>query len=410
MLFSYFLKRFVKIGTINVIDSKGNSYCYAATPSPNVTLRLHSKRIEYRLCSSPMLALGEGYMNGELTIENGDIYDFLTLCSMNDKLCHFSPVETLINKLASLRHLFHQHNPIIKSRQNVAHHYDLSEDLYRLFLDKDMQYSCAYFKNLEDDIETAQENKKRHLAAKLQLKPGQHVLDIGCGWGGLAMTLAREADVFVTGLTLSEEQHRVATDRVRNAGLEDRIRFYLRDYRQEQGRYDRIISVGMFEHVGIKHYDEFFKQISTLLNEDGIAVLHSIGCSTGPSRPNPWLHKYIFPGGYCPALSETLAALEPAQLYVTDIEILHQHYAETLRHWRMRFLAKREKAKEIWGIRFCRMWEFYLASCEVAFRNRGFMVFQIQMVRNATLAPLTRDYIEEEEEKLRDVASQLKIA
>lgn len=392
MLFSYLLKRFVKIGTLNFIDSKGKSRIYAATSAPQVSFRIHSKRLERRFCSSPRIALGEGYMNGEITIEKGDIYDFLSFCAVNDQQYHFSPVETLIRHLTSLRRLFHQHNPITKARRNVAHHYDLSEDLYRLFLDKDMQYSCAYFTNLDEDIETAQENKKRHLAAKLQLKPGQHVLDIGSGWGGLAITLARESGVFVTGLTLSEEQHRVATERVKAAGLEDRVRFYLRDYRQEKTTYDRIISVGMFEHVGLKHFDEFFGQISSLLNEDGIALLHSIGCSTGPNRPNPWLNKYIFPGGYSPALSEALAAIEPARLYVTDIEILHQHYAETIRHWRMRFLANQKKVKELWGERFFRMWEFYLASCEVAFRNCGYMVFQIQMVRNPALAPLTRDY------------------
>ena len=282
------------------------------------------------------------------------------------------------------------------------HHYDLSEDLYRLFLDKDMQYSCAYFKSLEDDLETAQENKKFHLAAKLCLKPGQRILDIGSGWGGLAITLAREAGVDVTGLTLSEEQHRVATERAKSAGLEKHVRFYLRDYRQETETYDRIVSVGMFEHVGVKHYKEFFKKISSLLKEDGIALLHSIGYSLGPSKPNSWLNKYIFPGAYSPALSETLSALEPLKLHVTDIEILHHHYAETLRHWRMRFLAHQDKVKSLWGDRFFRMWEFYLASCEVAFRKRGFMVFQIQMMRNPEYAPLARDYIGETEREYAD--------
>ena len=213
--------------------------------------------------------------------------------------------------------------------------------------------------------------------------------------------MLRDDNVFVTGLTLSEEQHRVATERVKEAGLEDRVRFYLRDYREEKMIYDRIVSVGMFEHVGVKHYAEFFKQISSLLKEDGSAVLHSIGCSAGPSTPNPWLNRYIFPGGYCPALSETLAALEPAKLHVTDVEILHNHYAETLRHWRERFLTNQDKVQEQWGDRFFRMWDFYLASCEVAFRKRGYMVFQIQMMKNPELVPLTRDYIAEEERKPR---------
>lgn len=406
MLFSYFLKKFVKIGTLNFTDCRGKTCLHSATPTPRVALQLHSRSLEWRLCYSPLLALGEGYTDGKLAVENGDIYDFLMFCATNDQKRKFSPFETLITQLGTLRRLFHQHNPIYKSRSNVAHHYDLSEELYRLFLDKDMQYSCAYFKSLDDDLETAQENKKRHLAAKLQLKPGQRVLDIGSGWGGLAISLALESGVDVTGLTLSEEQHRVATERAKSAGLEDRVRFYLRDYRQETGTYDRIVSVGMFEHVGVKHYHEFFTQISSLLNEDGIALLHSIGCSTGPSRPNPWLNKYIFPGGYCPSLSETLSALEPAQLYVTDVEILQHHYAETLRHWRKRFLANQKKVKELWGERFYRMWEFYLAACEVAFRKRGFMVFQIQMVRNPEMAPLTRDYIGEEEERLKRASPQ----
>ncbi len=403
MLFRYFLKRLVKIGTLTFIDSKGKAYIYSATATPKVTLRIHSKALEHRLCYSPMVSLGEGYMDGDLTVENGDIYDFLTFCAINLQKNDFSPVETVLNNMNALRLFFHDYNPIPKAQKNVVHHYDLSEDFYRLFLDKDMQYSCAYFRCLDDSLEVAQENKKRHLAAKLRLQPGQRVLDIGCGWGGLALMLAREFGVNVTGLTLSEEQHRVATERAKKDGLQDRVRFYLRDYRQEKDVYDRIVSVGMFEHVGIKHYSEFFNQVSNLLKDDGFAVLHSIGCSRGPSRPNPWLKKYIFPGGYCPALSETLEALEPENLYVTDIEILHHHYAETLREWRSRFLENQDKVRKIWGDRFFRMWNFYLSSCEVAFRKRGFMVFQIQMMKNPELAPLTRDYIGEGEQKKSNV-------
>ncbi len=399
MLLNFFLKGFIKVGTLNLIDCHGKSYLFSATPSPKITVRLHSKFIEKRLCYSPMLALGEGYMDEELTIEKGDIYDLLNFCAINLQKNRVSPFQKLTESLDFLRYFFHEKNPIHKSRSNAAHHYDLSEDLYRLFLDKDMQYSCAYFKSLKDNLETAQENKKRHLAAKLQLKPELKVLDIGSGWGGLAIFLAREAGIDVTGLTLSEEQHRVATERVREAGLQNRVRFHLRDYRQETGKYDRIVSVGMFEHVGVKHYSEFFTQISSLLKENGVALLHSIGCSTGPSRPNPWLNKYIFPGGYCPALSETLSSLEPANLYVTDIEVLHHHYAETLRHWRTRFLDNQDKVKKQWGTRFFRMWDFYLASCEVAFKKKGYMVFQMQMMKHPQFAPLTRDYIAKEEEE-----------
>lgn len=400
MFFHRIMKQFVKIGTLNVIDKDGRNYCYSATPSPAITIQIHSKSVENRLCYSPILALGEGYMEGNITIEKGDIYDFLTFCATNLQKGNFSLIEKVADRLSPITRLLHEKNPIHKSHKNVAHHYDLSEDLYRLFLDQDMQYSCAYFNSLDDDLETAQINKKRHLASKLQLKPGQKILDIGSGWGGLAISLARVADVEVTGLTLSEEQHRVATERVKAAGLEDRVRFCLRDYREERGTYDRIVSVGMFEHVGVKHYNEFFSQISSLLREDGIALLHSIGCSTGPTTANAWIKKYIFPGGYAPALSETLRAIEPSKLYVTDIEVLHQHYAETLRHWRSRFLFHQDKIKEVWGEKFFRMWDFYLASCEVAFRKRGYMVFQIQMMRNPELVPLTRDYIWEEEENL----------
>lgn len=400
MLFQHFLKRFIKVDTLTLIDNRGKVHHFSATPTPNITLRLKSKKIEWRLFCCPLLALGEGYMEGDLTIEKGDIYDFLAYCALNFKQSNVSLTQRLSGNIATLRRFLHANNPIYKAKSNVAHHYDLSEDLYRLFLDKDMQYSCAYFRTLEDDLETAQENKKHHLAAKLRLKPGQKVLDIGSGWGGLAITLAREANVDVTGLTLSEEQYRVAMERVREAGLQDRVRFYLRDYRQETGLYDRIVSVGMFEHVGVKHYFEFFTQISSLLKEEGMALLHSIGCSSGPTIPSPWLQKYIFPGGYSPALSETLEKLEAAKLYVTDIEILHHHYAETLRHWRTRFLAHQDKVKEVWGERFLRMWDFYLASCEVAFRKRGYMVFQIQMMRTPEFAPLTRDYIGEEEARM----------
>lgn len=399
MLVFKFLKQFIKYGTLNLINSRGKSFTFVGTPSPKIAIRLHSKSIEHRLFLTPMLALGEGYMDGDITIEEGDIYQLLLFCSKNDN-CASGLLKTLISRLASLRNIYHRCNPIHKSLKNVAHHYDLSENLYRLFLDEDMQYSCAYFKTLEDDLETAQVNKKHHIAAKLLLKPGQRVLDIGSGWGGLAITLAQEWDVDVTGLTLSEEQHRVATERVKQAGLEKRVRFLLRDYRHETGSYDRIVSVGMFEHVGLKHYHEFFSKVSSLLAPDGLALLHSIGYSKGPDIPNPWLNKYIFPGGYAPALSETLATIEPSGLTVTDIEILHHHYAETLRHWRARCVQKQQIIIDSWGERFYRMWEFYLASCEVAFRARGFMVFQIQMFKNPEIAPLTRNYIQEEETSL----------
>ena len=401
MLLFNFLKRFTNFGTLTIIDSQGRIYEFIGTKSPKITLRLHSKKIERRLYFFPMLALGEGYMDGDITVEDGDIYDLLLFCAANDK--ESGLFVTLMKKLTAFRHAYHQYNPVHASRKNVAHHYDLSENLYRLFLDEDMQYSCAYFTKLEDSLETAQINKKAHIAAKLILKPGLRVLDIGSGWGGLAITLAREADVDVTGLTLSEEQHRVATQRVKEAGLETQVRFHLRDYRQETGAYDRIVSVGMFEHVGVKHFDDFFLKVSSLLTPEGIALLHSIGCSSGPNIPNPWLSKYIFPGGYAPALSETLSSIESSGLYVTDIEILHHHYAETLRHWRLRYQKREKEIKLKWGERFYRMCDFYLASCEVAFCKRDYMAFQIQMFKNHEMSPLTRNYIRGEEVKLLNI-------
>lgn len=397
MLLNTFLKQFIKVGTLNIRNSRGKTYVFYGTQTPQITLCLHSKSIERRLYLSPLMALGEGYMNEEFSIEQGNIFDFLMFCAENLQHSSLPIFETIKYRLFSP--FLHSPNSIHKSQKNVAHHYDLSEDFYNLFLGRDMQYSCAYFRDRTDSLDTAQKNKKKHIAAKLHLRPGQKILDIGCGWGGLALSLARDKEVEVTGLTLSEEQLKIAKARAKQAGLENRIRFYLRDYRQETKTYDRIVSIGMFEHVGKQHYPEFFKKISSLLKENGLALLHSIGCSTGPTFPNPWLNKYIFPGGYSPALSETLAALEASKLYVTDVEILHHHYAETLCHWRNRFMANQEIIIQKWGKHFLHMWEYYLASCEVAFRKRGYMVFQIQMVKNPDSASLTRDYIYEKERK-----------
>jgi cyclopropane-fatty-acyl-phospholipid synthase len=289
----------------------------------------------------------------------------------------------------------HQYNPIGKAQANVAHHYDLSDTLYDLFLDADRQYSCAYFIRPDDTLERAQAQKKRHIAAKLLLRPGQKILDIGCGWGGLALYLAKIADAEVTGVTLSKEQHQVARRRAAEAGLAGRVDFKLLDYRLESGRFDRIVSVGMFEHVGVGHYDEFFGALRQLLADDGVALLHTIGRADGPGETNTWIRKYIFPGGYSPALSEVLPAIERAGLYVTDVEVLRLHYAETLRHWRQRVLANRERIVALYDERFLRMWEFYLAGSEVTFRHAGHVVFQIQLAKRVDAVPLTRDYIAE---------------
>jgi cyclopropane-fatty-acyl-phospholipid synthase len=365
---------------------------FSGAPGPEVTIRLHNRALNRKLFFNPRLYAGEAYMDGALTVEGGTIYDFLDLVSWNMERAPRHPFRPIYAGFGKFLRGLQQYNPIHRSRANVAHHYDLSERLYELFLDKDRQYSCAYFAHPSDDLETAQLNKKRHLAAKLLLRPGQRVLDIGSGWGGLALYLAGECGVEVTGLTLSTEQHRVATQRAAAAGLSDRVRFHLKDYREETGTYDRIVSVGMFEHVGIVQFQTFFDKVKALLAEDGIAMLHAIGRGDGPGVTNPWIRKYIFPGGYSPALSEVLPAVEKSGLWVTDVEILRLHYAETLRAWQRRFQANREEIRKLYDERFCRMWEFYLAGAEVTFRRHEYMVWQMQLSRTVDAVPLTRDY------------------
>ena len=339
-------------------------------------------------------------MEGHLTVEDGTIYDFLSLLGQNIETHGQHPFHLMVEMLSRLFKRFQQFNPHVLSKKNVAHHYDLSQKLYELFLDPDLQYSCAYFESPETDLETAQENKKRHIAAKLMISPGQSVLDIGSGWGGLAIFLAKTIGARVTGITLSENQLEESHKKAKNEGLTDLIDFYLRDYRDQAGTFERIVSVGMFEHVGIGHFPNFFMTYKNLLADNGIALLHTIGRSSPPSVTDPWVRKYIFPGGYIPALSEVLPAIEKTGLIVTDVEILHAHYAETIRHWRARFNANRDTIKTIYDERFCRMWEFYLASSEVSFRFLGMTVFQIQMVKKSRLLPLKRDYIEKLENEM----------
>jgi len=332
-------------------------------------------------------------MDGTLTIEEGSLYDFIDLLAANLEGLPEGFLRRFLNGSVTALRRLRQYNPASRARRNAAHHYDLSDNLYGLFLDQDRQYSCAYFCDSSDDLDTAQLNKKRHIAAKLLTHPGQRVLDIGSGWGGLALYLASECGVDVTGLTLSVEQHRVAVRRAAAAGLSDRVRFYVRDYRQEFGHYDRIVSVGMFEHVGINHYNAFFTRLKSLLAPDGVALLHSIGRIDGPGSTNPWIRKYIFPGGYIPALSEVLPVVERFRFWVTDVEILRLHYAETLKSWRHRFERNRDRLRAIYDERFCRMWEMYLVGSEVAFRRGGCMVFQLQLAKAVDTVPLTRDYI-----------------
>src|SRR5215813_1341690 len=337
MLLTHFFKRIITVGRLRVVDARGRSHAFEGSSGASVAIRLRDPALHWKLLVRPRLYLPEAYVDGALTIEEGSLYDLIDLLAANIECLPEGILGRLLNgTVAPLRRL-HQYNPVSRARQNVAHHYDLSDRLYELFLDRDRQYSCAYFYDSNDDLDTAQLNKKRHIAAKLLIRPGQRVLDIGAGWGGLALYLAGECGADVTGLTLSVEQHKIATRRAAAAGLADRVRFYLRDYREEFDRYDRIVSVGMFEHVGINHYSGFFAKCAELLEDDGVMLLHSIGRSEGPNATNPFIAKYIFPGGYIPALSEVLAAVERAGLLATDIEVLRLHYAETLKAWRARF-------------------------------------------------------------------------
>jgi cyclopropane-fatty-acyl-phospholipid synthase len=395
MLASHFFRHLISVGTLTVIDAGGRTHRFVGSDGPRVTIRLHDKALHRKLLLNPYLAVGEAYMDGTLTVEDGTLYDALDLACRNVVRLDSYPLQRLQERLKRLLRTLHTYNPIGRAQRNVAHHYDLSGTLYDLFLDADRQYSCAYFVGDNDSLEVAQDNKKLHLAAKLLLQPGQKVLDIGSGWGGLALYLARLAGVDVTGVTLSTEQQKVAQDRARAAGIADKVRFHLRDYREESGTYDRIVSVGMFEHVGAAHYREFFAKARDLLTEDGVMLLHSIGRMEPPGGTNPWLRKYIFPGGYTPALSEVFAAAERVGLWVTDVEVLRLHYAATLREWRRRFESNRDKIRAIYDERFCRMWEFYLVGCELSFRHLGQMVFQMQLSRRLDTVPLTRDYIAE---------------
>ncbi len=393
MLASRLFERIITVGRLRVRDAGGRFHTFDGSPGASVTIRLHDPALHWKLLVRPRLYLGEAFMDGTLTVEEGSLYDLIDLLAVNLEAMPEGLLARLLNGSVTLLRRVHQYNPLPRARQNAAHHYDLSEQLYDLFLDKDRQYSCAYFYDGGNDLDVAQLNKKQHIAAKLLVRPGQRVLDIGSGWGGLALYLASEHGADVTGLTLSVEQHKAAMRRVAAAGLSERVRFYLRDYREELGRYDRIVSVGMFEHVGINHYSAFFAKVKSLMTPDGIALLHSIGRKDGPGSTHPWIRKYIFPGGYAPALSEVLPTVERSKLWITDIEILRLHYAETLRAWRDRFERNRDRLSRIYDERFCRMWEMYLISSEVAFRRQDHMVFQMQLSKAIDTVPLTRDYL-----------------
>jgi cyclopropane-fatty-acyl-phospholipid synthase len=403
-LLQFLLKTFIRRGTFRVTTSRGSIFTFGDGTGQPVSVRFASRSAEWGILLDPELKFGESYMDGSFLVEEGTIADVLAIAlGQKSEVPHWARLQGL---LRYLRRRLSQFNPRSRARRNVAHHYDLDGRLYSLFLDADRQYSCAYFEKPGQSLDDAQLAKKRHLAAKLMIEPSKRVLDIGCGWGGLGLYLAEVGGADVTGITLSHEQHVIANERAAEKGLNERARFRLQDYRDVTGSYDRIVSVGMFEHVGVNHYDTFFQKSAQLLADDGVMVLHSIGRSEGPNVTSPWIAKYIFPGGYIPALSEVLPRIEKAGLLVTDIEILRLHYAETLKHWRERFLAHREEAERIYDQRFVRMWEFYLAASEMSFREWNMMVMQIQLTKCQGVVPTTRDYIVSEERRLAAAESQ----
>ncbi len=391
----------VKTGNLSITGPDGKKHTFGDGTGAPVHVHIKTRRAVRAIALDPMLAVPESYMDGDIDFIEGDTLDLLRVGFQNMGPAGIDAVWS--KAIEGLRNTFRrlqQVNTTKRSKRNVQRHYDLSGELYKLFLDKDMQYSCAYFETPETSLEEAQAAKKRHLAAKLRLKPGQTVLDIGSGWGGLGLYLAKNFDVDVLGVTLSTEQHGFATERAQAEGLENHVHFEIKDYRNISERFDRIVSVGMFEHVGLNHYRTFFDKCAQMLKPDGVMVLHSIGRSGPPYATSAFIRKYIFPGGYIPALSEVLPAIEKSGLVVNDIEILRLHYAETLKNWRARFLANRDKAKALYDERFCRMWDFYLAGSEAAFRWQDLMVFQIQLTRKNDTLPITRGYIEKTEKAL----------
>ncbi len=388
------LERLIRQGQLSVTFFDGGVQRYGDGSGAPISVRLHSADLARKLVLHPQLALGEAYMDGDLTIADDDLHGMLSLMMTN--IMQFN-MGYWHRKADNLRHQINRltlKTHLRAARRNVQHHYDLSDDLYELFLDPDKQYSCAYFRTPEMTLEQAQAAKKQHIAKKLLLKPGMKVLDIGCGWGGMGLMMARDYGAEVVGVTLSERQHEIATKRAADAGLAERCSFLLQDYRNVEQRFDRIVSVGMLEHVGHSQYDCYFQKLRQLLKPDGVALIHTIGRSTPPEEAvSPWISKYIFPGGYAPALSELMQSLEKSELFATDIEVWRMHYARTLQIWRDRFEANIDAARQLYDDRFCRMWRFYLISSELSFSIFGLVVFQLQISRDQTAVPLTRDYI-----------------
>ena len=392
MLFSI-LKQIKFKGRLEIVDYYKNKY-YFGEGKDFSKIRLTNKSIERKLFFNPSLHLGEGYMNGEILIEEGSLDDFIKIISSS--YFEFKSTNKIFNMyegISTLFKSFQQINKLVKSKQNVAHHYDLNEKIYKLFLDKDMQYSCAYFKNENISLEQAQIDKKKHIIEKLQIKENMAVLDIGCGWGGMALQIAKDTGANVKGITLSKNQFATAQRRAQEEGLNEKVTFALQDYRDEKNNYDRIVSVGMFEHVGLQYYSVFFSKIYDLLKDSGVFLLHTIGQKTKPSATSPWIRKYIFPGGYVPSLSEILISTEKLDINITDIEVLRMHYSYTLDKWYNKIKKNKEEILNMFDEKFFRMWKFYLLISKYSFISMGNVVFQIQIAKNINNLPLTRNYI-----------------
>ena len=398
------LRKAVRKGRLTVIGPADEVETFGGTePGPEATIRIHDPAYDWKIAFNPELKAAEAYMDGALTVEEGDIHSFLEVFFANKRSFDLSAGQAFWRTVARRARRLHQHNPVARSRANVLHHYELGDELYQLFLDEDAQYSCAYFPTGTETLEEAQMAKKRHVAAKLNLIDGQRVLDIGCGWGGLALYMARVAKVEVLGVTLSHDQARVATTRAEAMGLSDRVRFEVRDYREIGERFDRIVSVGMLEHVGAHHLAGYFRTVRDRLAPDGVALIHSISTKSPPGVTGPFIRKYIFPGGYSPSLSEITAAIELSGLWILDVEVWRKHYGLTLREWRRRFSDNRERAVELYDERFARMWEFYLSACECVFMHGSGNVVQIQIGRERDGVPLSREYIAKTAERYRSL-------
>ena len=378
---------------LSIIDSNNNIHVFGKGKS-NLKIRLTNKSIEKKLFRNPSLHFGEGYMNKEILIEEGSIEELIDLVtSCYDDFIQHNSVYKIYENFSGYFKIFQQLNAIVKSKQNVSHHYDLKEDLYKLFLDKDMQYSCAYFHNENISLDQAQIDKKNHIINKLQISENMKVLDIGCGWGGMAIEIAKQTGATVKGITLSENQFATASKRAQEEGLSEKLHFKLQDYRNENENYDRIVSVGMFEHVGIKYFREYLKKTYDLLKDSGVFLLHTIGQRGVPTATSPWIRKYIFPGGYIPSLSDIIHETEKLNINITDIEILRLHYAHTLTHWYKNVQNNKDQIIKMFDDRFYRMWEFYLLASKYSFVNMGNVVFQIQISKNINNLPLTRNYM-----------------